>query len=247
MLKVFSSDRSSNHPDGVNRLVLLRHGQSIWNRDKKLTGWSDIPLSLKGEKEAEQAAFLLKQAGYTFDLCFTSVLQRAQTTAHIVLSSMQLDIPVIESWHLNERHYGALEGMERWAAIKRFGIWPLLGCQIKFDASPPFLSHLDPRYPGNQSRYAEIGQNELPLGESMHQAHARISPYWHETIKPQIQLGKRILIVSHRNTLRILMMLLDDLTPVQVMALKMPTGRPLVYELEQQSSSVRHYYLDHLE
>lgn len=246
MFKVFTSEHSSSHHGGINELVLLRHGQSIWNRDKKLTGWSDIPLSPKGEKEAEQAAFLLKQAGYSFDLCFTSSLQRAQTTAQTVLSSMELDIPVIANWRLNERHYGALEGMERWAAIKRFGIWPLLGCQIKFDALPPFLNHLDPRYPGNQSRYAEISQNELPLGESMLLAHARISPYWHETIKPQLQLGKRTLIVSHRNTLRILMMLLDDLTPAQVMALKMPTGRPLVYELDQQSNAVRHYYLDQL-
>ena len=129
-----------NPQQKITQLVLLRHGQSIWNRDKKFTGWSDVALSPEGEKEAEQAAYLLKQAGFTFDLCFCSPLQRASTTAQIVLSSMQLNIPLHENWRLNERHYGALEGTERWHAIKKFGIWPILGCQIKFDAAPPYLT-----------------------------------------------------------------------------------------------------------
>lgn len=244
MLKAIPS--AENSRQRITKLVLLRHGQSIWNRDKKFTGWSDVPLSPKGEKEAEQAAYLLKQAGFTFDLCFCSALQRARTTAQIVLSAMQLDIPAVESWRLNERHYGALESMERWPAIKKFGIWPILGCQIKFDANPPHLTTEDPRFPGNQSSYVDIDKNELPTGESMQQTLARVRPYWQETIQPEIQQGKQVLIVSHRNTLRTLMMLLDHLAPAQVMQLKFATGRPLVYELDQQLNPIRHYYVDNL-
>lgn len=233
-----------NTQQHITQLVLLRHGQSIWNRDKKFTGWSDIPLSAKGEQEAEQAAYLLKQAGLTFDLCFTSALQRAKTTARIVLSTMQLDLPLHESWRLNERHYGALEGMERWPAIKKFGIWPILGCQIKFDATPPYLDAHDPRFPGNLPGYAGIDKNELPLGESMQNTLARVKPYWEETIQPEIQHGKRVLIVSHRNTLRVVTMLLEHLTAGQAMKTRLATGRPLVYELDQQGQAVRHYYVD---
>ena len=242
MLKAIPTvENSQQH---ITQLVLLRHGQSLWNRDKKFTGWSDVPLSAKGEQEAEQAAYLLKQAGLTFDLCFTSSLQRAKTTARIVLSAMQLDLPVHESWRLNERHYGALEGMERWPAIKKFGIWPILGCQIKFDATPPYLDTHDPRFPGNLPGYAGIDKNELPLGESMQNTLARVKPYWEETIQPEIQHGKRVLIVSHRNTLRIVTMLLDHLTSAHVMKTRLATGRPLVYELDQQGHAVRHYYVD---
>ena len=238
---------AANPQEKITQLVLLRHGQSIWNRDKKFTGWSDVPLTPKGEKEAEQAAYLLKQAGFTFDLCFCSTLQRARTTAQIVLSAMQLDkSPVHESWRLNERHYGALEGMKSWQAIKKFGIWPILGCQIKFDAAPPYLNIEDPRFPGNQSCYAGIDKNELPTGESMQQTLVRLKPYWQETIQPEIQQGKRVLIVSHKNTLRTLMMLLDHLTPRQIMKLTLVTGRPLVYELDHRLNLIRHYYVDNL-
>ena len=244
MLKVISTATSA--PQKTIQLVLLRHGQSIWNRDKKFTGWNDVALSPKGEKEAEQAAYLLKQAGFTFDLCFSSTLQRAKTTAQTVLSAMHLDIPVFENWRLNERHYGALEGMDRWEAIKKFGIWPILGCQIKFDAAPPYLTTEDSRFPGNQSCYAGIDSSELPLGESMQQTFTRLKPYWQQTIQPEIQQGKRVLIVSHKNTLRALMMLLDQLTSRQVMKLTLATGRPLVYELDYQLNPIRHYYVDNL-
>lgn len=244
MLKVIPATETSRQ--SVTKLVLLRHGQSIWNRDKKFTGWSDVALSSKGEQEAEQAAYLLKHAGFTFDLCFTSVLQRATSTSRIALASMHLDIPVQQTWHLNERHYGALEGMERWAAIRKFGIWPILGCQIKFDAAPPSLNQEDYRYPGNQLSYAHIDRNQLPTGESMRQTLARLKPYWQDTIQPEIRQGKHVLIVSHRNTLRALMMLLDHLTPTQVMKLRLATGRPLVYELDQQCNAIRHYYIDKL-
>lgn len=244
MLKVIPATETSRQ--SVTKLVLLRHGQSIWNRDKKFTGWSDVALSSKGEQEAEQAAYLLKHAGFTFDLCFTSVLQRATSTSRIALASMHLDIPVQQTWHLNERHYGALEGMERWAAIRKFGIWPILGCQIKFDAAPPSLNQEDYRYPGNQLSYAHIDRNQLPTGESMRQTLARLKPYWQDTIQPEIRQGKHVLIVSHRNTLRALMMLLDHLTPTQVMKLRLATGHPLVYELDQQCNAIRHYYIDKL-
>lgn len=230
----------------VTPLVLLRHGQSIWNRDKKFTGWSDVPLSPKGEQEAEQAAYLLKQAGFTFDLCFSSPLQRAKATAHIVLSTMQLNIPIIENWRLNERHYGALEGMHRLEAIKKFGIWPILGCQIKFDATPPYLELKDPRFPGNQPGYAHVDPYELPRAESMQHTLARVKPCWEETIQPEIRQGKRILIVSHRNTLRTLRVLLEHLNSVQVMKSKLATGRPLVYELDQHFNVARRYYVDKL-
>lgn len=242
MLKAISEAISPQPP--AAKLVLLRHGQSIWNRDKKFTGWSDVALSPKGEQEAQQAAFLLQQAGFTFDMCFTSMLQRATKTARIVLSAMQLDIPVEQSWRLNERHYGGLEGKERWLAIRQFGVWPILGCQIKFDAIPPVLRPDDPRYPGRQTLYTGIDPALLPAGESMQQTLARLKPYWLDTILPEMQHGKRILIVSHRNTLRVLMMLLDQLTPLQVMKQKLATGRPLVYELNGHGQALRHYYVD---
>lgn len=228
----------------MTRLVLLRHGQSIWNRDKIFTGWSDVALSPKGEQEARQAALLLQQAEFTFDLCFTSMLQRATTTARIVLETMRLDIPVIQNWRLNERHYGALEGMARWPAIQQFGVWPILGCQIKFDAMPPVLHRDDIRYPGHQRLYQGIDPSQLPAGESMQQTLARLTPYWRDTLLPEIQAGKRILIVSHRNTLRVMRMLLDQLTPLQVMKQKLATGRPLVYELNHQGRALRHFYVD---
>jgi len=230
---------------GITQLVLLRHGQSIWNRDKVFTGWSDVALSPKGEQEAEQAAQHLKQAGLTFDGCFSSTLQRSTHTLKIVLSTMALNkIPVQEHWRLNERHYGALEGLRRWPAVKKFGIWSIIGGQLRFNASPPYLDDKDPRFPGNQPRYAAIDKTDLPLGESLQKAHARLLPYWQKTIKPEIQQGKRILIVSHKNILRTLMMELDQLSPKQVMKLSMATGRPLVYELDHTLKPLRHYYVD---
>ncbi len=237
----------TNPPQENTQLVLLRHGQSIWNRDRIFTGWSDVPLSPKGEQEAERAAQFLKEAGFTFDMCFSSTLQRSTSTLQIVLSTMVLnEIPVQEHWRLNERHYGALEGLRRWAAVKKFGVWSILGGQLQFTASPPYLNHTDPRFPGNQPRYASIEKADLPRGESMQQTHARLLPYWQQTIKPEIQQGKRILIVSHKNVLRTLMMELDQLSPKQVMKLSMATGRPLVYELDPALKPVRHYYVDSL-
>ena len=229
----------------MTQLILLRHGQSIWNRDKRFTGWSDAALSSQGEQEAERAGQLLKKTGYTFEACFTSELKRSTDTLRIVLSTMGLsNLPIHQSWRLNERHYGALEGIERWAAIKEFGIWPVVGCQIKFTASPPLLDPEDDRFPGNQPRYSGIVRQELPLAESLQQTQLRMLTYWQETIAPEIQNGKRILIVSHKNILRTLMMQLDGISDLQVMKLSIATGRPLVYELNDKLRTVQKHYVD---
>lgn len=229
----------------TTQLVLLRHGQSIWNQDKIFTGWSDVPLSAKGKKEAEKAGLLLKHSGYKFDLCFSSILERSVDTLKIVLSTMEMiDLPTQYSWRLNERHYGALEGMSRWSAVKKFGVWPVLGCQLLFNASPPSLDKLDSRFPGNQPRYSNIEEKLLPFSESMRQTHLRLEPYWQETIKPELINGKRILIVSHKNTLRTLIMQLQNLTQRQVMTLTLATARPLVYELDQTLNTINRYYIN---
>lgn len=228
----------------VTQLVLLRHGQSVWNRDKIFTGWSDVELSAKGRQDAEQVGRLLKESGYSFDLCFTSMLKRAIETQQIVTHTMGLDaLPVHRSWRLNERHYGALEGISRWDAIKKFGVWRVLMNQLKFNVPPPPLDPSDPRFPGNQPRYAAINKDELPLAESMQHTYARLQPYWQETIAPEIRMGKRILIVSHKNTLRTLMMQLDHLSPKQVMKLSLATAKPVVYELDTELNAIRHYNL----
>ncbi len=234
-----------NPPSGMTQLVLLRHGQSIWNRDKVFTGWSDVALSPKGQQEAEKAALLMQQAGLSFDLCFSSTLQRSTESLKIILSVMGLEEnPVQEHWRLNERHYGALEGMRRWPAVKKHGVWPVLSTQLQFSAMPPKLAPQDPRAPANQDCYAANNKADLPLAESLQQTHARLLPYWQQTIKPEIQQGKRVLIVSHKNLLRTLIMELDQLTPNQVMKLSLKTGRPLIYELDHALNPIRHYYLD---
>lgn len=234
--------------DGSIRLVLMRHGQSVWNRDKVFTGWGDVELSSKGRLEAEHAGHLLQQAGYTFDCCFTSTLRRATETASIVLSTIGLsELAVQQCWRLNERHYGALEGMRRWPALKKFGLWPILRTQIRFDGAPPILSMDDSRFPGNQPRYTVIEKNELPRGESLKQAAARLQPYWQKVIKPEVQKDKRVLIVAHKNVLRTLMMQIEGLPERQVMKLALDTARPLVYELDQELKSIRCYYVDKMQ
>lgn len=229
----------------MTQLILLRHGQSIWNRDKRFTGWSDVELSPQGVQEAEMAGHLLLETGHTFDACFTSELKRSTDTLRIVLSTMGLnDIPVQQSWRLNERHYGALEGIERWTAIKEFGLWPVVSCQLKFNASPPPLDHRDRRFPGNQERYSSIIKNELPLAESLQQTYSRMKPYWQETIMPEILNGKNILIVSHKNVLRTLMMQLDEISSIEIMKLSIATGRPLIYELDNKLHTIKKYYVE---
>ncbi|MCC6161671.1 MAG: 2,3-bisphosphoglycerate-dependent phosphoglycerate mutase [Nitrosomonas sp.] len=233
-----------NKTQETTRLVLLRHGQSIWNRDGRFAGWGDIPLSPQGEEEAKRAGRLLKQAGFTFDACYCSELQRANATLAYVQSVMGLDtLPVHRSWRLNERHYGALEGMRRWDAIRKFGIWPILRSQINFNAVPPLMRMDDPRIPANQSHYAAVDRAQLPLAESMRQAQERAQPLWQETIFPEIRQGKRLLIVSHQGLLKTLVMQLEGLTGVQMMRLSIATARPLCYELDHSLKPVKRYYL----
>lgn len=228
----------------LTRLVLLRHGQSIWNHEGRFTGWSDVALSARGEVEARQAGIILKQCGFTFDACFTSELKRAQHTLALIQSVMQLNqLPVYQDWRLNERHYGALEGLRRLEAVWQFGIWPILDCQLRSGATPPLLATEDPRAPANQMRYAFIDPEYLPLAESLDQTMNRVQPLWHNTILPEIRQGKRLLIVSHKNLLKTLMMLLEELTPWQAMRLPISTGKPLCYELDIQLKPIRRYYL----
>jgi len=228
----------------LTRLVLLRHGQSIWNHEGRFTGWSDVALSARGETEARQAGNILKQCGFTFDACFTSELKRAQHTLALIQSVMQLEqLPAYRDWRLNERHYGALEGLRRLEAIRQFGIWSILDCQLRSSAVPPLLTTEDPRAPVNQARYASIDRACLPLAESLDQTMNRVQPFWHDTILPKIRQGKRLLIVSHKNLLKTLMMQLERLTPWQAMRLPISTGKPLCYELDFQLKPIRRYYV----
>ncbi|MDE2366341.1 MAG: 2,3-bisphosphoglycerate-dependent phosphoglycerate mutase [Betaproteobacteria bacterium] len=229
----------------MTQLVLLRHGESISNRDGHFTGWNDVELSPKGKLEAERAGLLLKETGFKFDMCFTSELKRAIDTLRIVLSAMGLDeVAVRRSWRLNERHYGALEGIGPLSAIRKFGVRPILDSQLRFDSPPPPLDPRDARSPGNQLRYSGIDQSELPLAESMQQALQRVLPYWRETIAPEIRHGKRILIVAHKHILRALIMQLDGLSIAQLIKLSVANGRPLIYELDDKLNPIRHYYAD---
>ncbi len=229
----------------MTQLVLLRHGESTSNRDGHFTGWNDVELSPKGELEAEHAGRLLKEAGFKFDMCFTSELKRATDTLRIVLSAMGFDeLTIRRSWRLNERHYGALEGIGPLSAIRKFGVRAILDSQLRFNAPPPPLDPCDARFPGNQLRYSRIDKSELPLAESMQQALQRVLPYWRETIVPEIRHGKRVLIVAHKHILRALIMQLDSLSAAQLIKLSVTNGRPLVYELDEKLSPVRHYYAD---
>jgi 2,3-bisphosphoglycerate-dependent phosphoglycerate mutase len=229
----------------VIQLVLLRHGESVSNRDGHFTGWHDVELSQKGELEAERAGRLLRETGFRFDVCFTSELKRAIDTLRIVLEAMDLNkISVQRSWRLNERHYGALEGIDPLRAIRKFGVRSILDSQLRFNSAPPPLDPCDARFPGNQLRYSCINKNELPLAESMEQALLRVLPYWRETIAPEIIRGKRVLIVAHKHILRALIMQLDGLSIAQLIKLSIANGRPLVYELDDKLDPVRHYYAD---
>ncbi|MXS85119.1 2,3-bisphosphoglycerate-dependent phosphoglycerate mutase [Nitrosomonas sp. HPC101] len=228
----------------TTRLVLLRHGQSVWNQDRHFTGWSDIALSPQGKAEADNAGRLLIQAGFTFDVCYSSELKRARDTLATVQTVMGLNhLPVHRSWRLNERHYGALEGMRPWAAIRKFGIWPALGSQFLFTARPPALMLNDPRAPGGQQRYVAIDRSQLPLAESMQQALERVLPFWQETILSEVKQGKRLLVVSHKGLLKMLIMQLEGLTSARAMRLSIPTGRPLCYELDSLLKPVNRYCL----
>jgi 2,3-bisphosphoglycerate-dependent phosphoglycerate mutase len=222
--------RSPSPAPGRGLLVLLRHGESEWNRDRLFTGWTDVDLSPAGMAEAARAGERLRGAGYRFDRCYTSVLRRATRTTEIVLRVMGLgDVPVERSWRLNERHYGALQGLGTWRAVRRHGLLPVLRCQYRFAARPPALEPGDPRHPGRDSRYASLDAEELPRGESHADIRERLMPYWLEQIAPECARGRRILIVSHKNTLRALMLMLERRHEAEVRRIRVPTGVPIVF------------------
>jgi 2,3-bisphosphoglycerate-dependent phosphoglycerate mutase len=225
-------------------VVLLRHGESIWNKENLFTGWTDVDLSDKGLAEAREAGRTLKKEGYAFDVAYTSVLKRAIRTLWIALDELDMMwIPVLNSWRLNERHYGALQGLNKAQTAEKFGEDQVKIWRRSYDTPPPALSTDDPRYPGSDRRYAGLRADELPCTESLKDTVARFLPYWHETIGPMVKTGKRVIVAAHGNSLRALVKYLDNISDAEIVGLNIPTGIPLVYELDDQLKPIRHYYL----
>jgi 2,3-bisphosphoglycerate-dependent phosphoglycerate mutase len=226
------------------RVVLLRHGESTWNRENRFTGWTDVDLSDHGRNEAKEAGRLLADDGYVFDLAYTSVLKRAIRTLDIALDALdRMWIPVIKSWRLNERHYGALQGLNKAETAAKHGEAQTKIWRRSYDIPPPPLTPDDERHPSRDPRYAELKAAELPLTESLKDTVERFLPYWHDTIAPTIQSGTRVLIAAHGNSLRALVMYLDAVPVAEIVELNIPTGIPLVYELDDELKPIRHYYL----
>src|SRR5476649_2007173 len=217
----------------MKKLVLLRHGQSAWNQENRFTGWTDVDLTPQGREEAANAAKLLTTGGYTFDVAYTSLLKRAIRTLCIVLDGMDLMwLPVEKSWLLNERHYGALQGLNKAETAAKFGEKQVKIWRRSYDIPPPPLTPDDARYPGNDPRYQGIGKTELPLTECLKDTVARVLPLWNQTIAPAIREGRKVLIAAHGNSLRALVMYLDKVPEADIVELNIPTGMPLVYELD---------------
>ncbi len=226
------------------KVILLRHGESIWNKENKFTGWTDVDLSEKGISEANNAGKVLQKEGYTFELAYTSVLKRAIRTLWIVMDVMDLMwVPVIRNWRLNERHYGALQGLNKAETAKKFGEEQVKIWRRSYSTPPPALEKNDERYPGNDPRYANLTEDELPLTECLKDTVARFMPYWEGTIAPSIKAGKKVIIAAHGNSLRALVKYLDDISEEEIVGLNIPTGIPLVYELDDDLKPIKHYYL----
>jgi 2,3-bisphosphoglycerate-dependent phosphoglycerate mutase len=228
----------------MTQLVLLRHGESTWNEENRFTGWTDVDLSQKGLTEAKRAGQTLKAEGFTFDSAFTSVLKRAIRTLWIALDEMDLMwIPIYNSWRLNERHYGALQGLNKAETAAKYGEEQVLRWRRSYDVQPPALTEDDPRYPGNDPRYRDLDPRDVPHTECLKDTVARFLPYWHETIAPTIRSGKRVMIAAHGNSLRALVKYLDNISDQEIVELNIPTGVPLVYELDADLKPIQHYYL----
>jgi 2,3-bisphosphoglycerate-dependent phosphoglycerate mutase len=226
------------------KVVLLRHGESTWNQENRFTGWTDVDLSEKGRKEAIEAGRLLKEGGYVFDVAFTSVLKRAVRTLWITLDALDLMwIPVTKSWRLNERHYGALQGLNKAETAAKHGDAQVKIWRRSYDMPPPPLARDDERYSGRDPRYANLTPDEIPLTESLKDTVARFLPYWHGTIAPAVSAGQRVIVAAHGNSLRALVKYLDNVPDDEIVELNIPTGIPLVYELDDALSPIRHYYL----
>ena len=226
------------------KLVLLRHGESIWNKEDRFTGWTDVDLSETGIAEAKAAGKTLKENGYVFDIAFTSVLKRAIRTLWLVQDEMDLMwIPVYKSWRLNERHYGALQGLNKAEMAAKVGEEQVHIWRRSYDVRPPALGKTDKRYPGNESKYAELKESDLPRTESLKDTVARCVPYWQNTIAPVLMSGKRVIVAAHGNSMRALVKYLDNISDNDIPNLNIPTGIPLIYELDAQLKPIKHYYL----
>jgi 2,3-bisphosphoglycerate-dependent phosphoglycerate mutase len=226
------------------KIVLLRHGESQWNEENRFSGWKDVGLTAKGLAEARASGQLLRKEGYVFDLAYTSMLKRAIKTLWVVLEEMDLMwIPVYHSWRLNERHYGALQGLNKAETATKFGEAQVKIWRRAYDTSPPRMEEGDPRLEIGDPRYAEISPDDFPRTESLKDTVDRFLPYWHETIAPAVHSGKRVIIAAHGNSLRALIKYLDDISDAEIVELNIPTGQPLVYELDDDLKPIRHYYL----
>ena len=226
------------------KLVLLRHGESTWNQENRFTGWTDVDLSSKGLDEAHEAGRLLREGGYEFDLAYTSVLKRAIRTLWITLDELdQMWIPVVNSWRLNERHYGALQGLNKAETAAEYGEEQVRLWRRSYDVPPPRLEVDDPRFPGTDERYRGLSDDDLPRSESLMDTVTRFLPYWHETISPSLRRGERVLIAAHGNSLRALVKYLDGISDDEIVGLNIPTGIPLIYELDDDLQPHTHYYL----
>ena len=225
-------------------LVLLRHGESLWNKENLFTGWTDVDLSKLGRAEAKKAGESLKAGGFSFDIAFTSLLKRAIRTLWITLDELDLMwISIEHSWRLNERHYGALQGLNKAQTAAQYGEEQVLIWRRSYDVPPPPLEKTDPRYPGSDPRYQELDASSLPLTECLKDTVERFLPYWHQTIVPTVVSGQRVIIAAHGNSLRALVKYLDGISDQDIVGLNIPTGVPLVYELDEQLKPLRHYYL----
>jgi 2,3-bisphosphoglycerate-dependent phosphoglycerate mutase len=226
------------------KVVLLRHGESDWNKQNRFTGWTDVDLTEKGIEEAKIAGKLMKEAGFVFDIAFTSVLKRAIRTLWLALDEMDLMwIPVINTWRLNERHYGALQGLNKAETAAKFGDAQVHIWRRSYDIQPPALTVENERYPGNDPRYATLTAEELPLTECLKDTVARFLPFWHNSAVPAIKSGKQVIIAAHGNSIRALVKFLDNVHENEIVELNIPTGVPLVYELDKDLKPIKHYYL----
>jgi len=226
------------------KLVLLRHGESVWNKENLFTGWTDVDLSEKGIQEATEAGQVLKKEGYVFDIAYTSVLKRAIRTLWLTLDGMDLMwIPVVRDWRLNERHYGALQGLNKAQTAEKYGEAQVKVWRRSYDVPPPALEVNDPRYPGHDPRYRGLTKAELPLTECLKDTVNRFLPAWHNVIAPTVRSGIRVIIVAHGNSLRALVKYLDGISDEEIVGLNIPTGMPLVYELDEGLKPLKSYYL----
>jgi len=226
------------------KLVLVRHGQSTWNLENRFTGWTDVDLTDQGRAEARAAGQLLREGGYEFDLAFTSVLKRAIRTLNIIQAEMDLDwLPVTRAWQLNERHYGALQGLNKAETAEKFGEAQVKVWRRSYDVPPPSLELTDERHPKFDRRYAGLTPEQLPATESLKITLDRVLPYWHEVLAPTIKSGKRLLITAHGNSIRALVKYLDNISDADITELNIPTGIPLVYELDADLKVIKSYYL----